>query len=70
MLRDIQSGLMLAVATGSLYALGMMAGPLRWDLGGDAHELLVMVGIVLTLVSFAAEFVASRLRRGLDDRAD
>lgn len=67
MWRDIRSALILAAVTGGLYALGMLAGPLRWNLGGDAQALLLRIGIVLTLVGFVAEFVASELRRKVDD---
>lgn len=67
MWRDIRSALILAAVTGALYGLGMLAGPLRWNLGDDAHALLLRIGIVLTLVGFVAEFVASGLRRKVDD---
>lgn len=67
MWRDIRSALILAAVTGALYALGMLAGPLRWNLVDDARALLLRIGIVLTLVGFVAEFVAFGLRRKLDD---
>jgi hypothetical protein len=63
MLRDIRSGLRLAALTASLYALGLHLGPLRWGLGDDAHDLLVVVGIVLSITAFAAEVLGSRLSR-------
>jgi hypothetical protein len=63
MLRDIFSGLTLAAVTGALYALGNVFGPLNWKLGDDAFGLLVLVGIMLSVIGFFAEFIGSALNR-------
>jgi hypothetical protein len=65
MLRDICSGLALATLTGALYTLGMQFGPLKWHLGDDAFDLLVVVGIMLSATAFFVEFVGSCLDRRL-----
>jgi hypothetical protein len=65
MLRDICSGLALAALTAALYALGMHFGPLNWNLGEDAFDLLVVVGIMLSATAFFVEFVGSCLDRRL-----
>ncbi len=62
MLRDVFSGLTLAALTVALYALGMYFGPLNWKLGDDAFELLVHVGMMLSVIGFSAEFLGSRVR--------
>lgn len=65
MLRDICSGLALAALTGALYALGMQFGPLKWHLGDDAFDLLVVVGIMLSATAFFVESLGSCLDRRL-----
>jgi hypothetical protein len=65
MLRDFGSALILAAVTGALYALGMYLGPLHWNLGDDARDVLVLVGIMLSATGFFVEFSASRLSRRL-----
>ena len=65
MLRDFGSALILAAVTGALYALGMYLGPLHWNLGDDARDLLVLVGLMLSATGFFVEFLASRLSRRL-----
>jgi hypothetical protein len=51
------SGLALAAMTGALYALGMYVGPLSWNLGDDAFDLLMVVGIMLSTTAFFVEFL-------------
>ncbi len=65
MLRDVCSGLALAAMTGALYALGMYFGPLSWNLGDDAFDLLMVVGIMLSATAFFVEFLGSSLSRRL-----
>jgi hypothetical protein len=65
MLPDICSGLALAALTGALYALGMHFGPLNWNLGDDAFDLLVVVGIMLSATAFFVESLGSCLDRRL-----
>jgi hypothetical protein len=71
MLRDVFSGLTLAAITGALYALVMYFCPVSWNLGDDAWNLLVLVGIMLSVSGFFAEFLGSRLNRRLrEDMAE
>ena len=65
MRQDFFSGLTLAAITGALYALGMYFGPVSWSPGDDAWDLLVLVGIMLSVSGFFAEFLGSRLNRRL-----
>ena len=65
MWQDFLSGLTLAAITGPLYALGMYFGSVIWRPGDDAWDLLVLVGIMLSVSGFFAEFLGSRLSRGL-----
>jgi hypothetical protein len=77
MLRDFRCALILSALTGTLYALGIYLSPLRPNVGDGAWNLLVLLGIVLSVIGFVVEFVASRLSRRLreggpafDDRLD
>jgi hypothetical protein len=65
MLRDVFSGLTLAAVTGALYALGMYFGPVNWTFGDDTWDMLVLIGIMLSVSGFFAEFLGSRLSRRL-----
>lgn len=69
MLRDVRSG--LAALTGALYTFGMQFGPLKWNLGDDAFDLLMVVGIMLSATAFFVELLGSNLDRRLrqDDMA-
>jgi multisubunit Na+/H+ antiporter MnhB subunit len=69
MLRGVLSGLVVAAVTGVLFALVMYFCPVSWNLGDDAWNLLVLVGIMLSGSGFFAEFLGSRLNRGLRERA-
>ena len=46
-------------------ALGMYFGSVSWSPGDDAWDLLVLVGIMLSVSGFFAEVLGSRLNRGL-----
>ena len=63
MLRDFFSAVILAGVTGALYALGMYLGPLHRNLGNDARDLLVLVGLMLSATGFFVEFVAFAIDR-------
>jgi hypothetical protein len=55
MWQDFLSGLTLAAITGALYALATYFGQVSWSPGDDAWDLLVLVGIMLSVSGFLAE---------------